>query len=93
MEHMTQPPIVVGVDGSLSALRAVRWAAGEAARRRVPIRLVSVYTVPVETHGGGDRRWHVTVHDGMVEIGDEFDDATDRPASSPGAGTAVRRKW
>lgn len=27
---------------------------------------------------GGARRWHVTVHDGMVEIGDEFDDETDR---------------
>jgi CBS domain-containing protein len=27
---------------------------------------------------GGDRRWHVDVHDGIVSIGDEFDDATDR---------------
>jgi nucleotide-binding universal stress UspA family protein len=33
-------PIVVGVDGSVSALDAVRWAAGEAALRRVPLRLV-----------------------------------------------------
>ena len=52
MEHMTRPPIVVGVDGSRSALRAVRWAAEEAVRRRVPLRLVNVYTVPVGTHGG-----------------------------------------
>lgn len=27
---------------------------------------------------GGDRRWQVEVHDGVVRIGDEFDDATDR---------------
>jgi CBS domain-containing protein len=27
---------------------------------------------------GGDRRWRVDVHDGMVSIGDEFDDETDR---------------
>jgi CBS domain-containing protein len=27
---------------------------------------------------GGDGRWHVDVHDGVVSIGDEFDDPTDR---------------
>lgn len=27
---------------------------------------------------GGDRRWHVDVHDGVVSIADEFDDETDR---------------
>jgi CBS domain-containing protein len=27
---------------------------------------------------GGDRRWLVAVHDGIVTIGDQFDDATDR---------------
>lgn len=27
---------------------------------------------------GGDRRWRVDVHDGIVTIGDQFDDATDR---------------
>ena len=44
--------VVVGVDGSGSALRAVRWGAAEAARRRVPLRLViafggKVHHVPV----------------------------------------------
>ena len=38
-------PIVVGVDGSVSALDAVRWAAEEAALRRVPLRLV--HTIPL----------------------------------------------
>jgi nucleotide-binding universal stress UspA family protein len=33
--------VVVGVDGSCSALRAVRWAAAEAARRNAPLRIVA----------------------------------------------------
>ena len=33
-------PVIVGVDGSTSAGRAVRWAAREAASRRVPLQLV-----------------------------------------------------
>ncbi|MFF9375777.1 universal stress protein [Streptomyces griseoluteus] len=33
-------PVVVGVDGSESALRAVDWAAGEAALRGAPLRIV-----------------------------------------------------
>ncbi|MFI7680086.1 universal stress protein [Actinophytocola sp. NPDC049390] len=40
--------VVAGVDGSESALRAVRWAAHEAVRRGAPLRLVHVcYLVPV----------------------------------------------
>jgi nucleotide-binding universal stress UspA family protein len=35
-------PVVVGVDGSQSALHAVRWAAREALRRNAPLRLVHV---------------------------------------------------
>lgn len=43
-----QHPVVVGVDGSASALRAVRWAAHEAQRRHALLRLVHVcYLVPV----------------------------------------------
>lgn len=36
-------PVVAGVDGSDSALEAARWAAREAHRRRVPLRLVSAF--------------------------------------------------
>jgi nucleotide-binding universal stress UspA family protein len=39
-------PVVVGVDGSASALQAVRWAAAEAARRGAVLRLVATYAVP-----------------------------------------------
>jgi nucleotide-binding universal stress UspA family protein len=40
-------PVVVGVDGSSSAIRATRWAAAEAVQRKVPLRIVSVYQWPV----------------------------------------------
>ncbi|MHA6794287.1 universal stress protein [Pseudonocardia bannensis] len=36
-------PVVAGVDGSESALEAVRWAAQEADRRRAPLRLVEAF--------------------------------------------------
>src|SRR4051794_26506752 len=38
-----RPHVVVGVDGSAEALRAVRWAAREAHRWEIPLRLVSAF--------------------------------------------------
>jgi nucleotide-binding universal stress UspA family protein len=59
-----QPPgrtIVVGVDGSEQALRAVRWGAAEAERRHVPLRLVSAFAwAPdggIEHAGLRERYW------------------------------------
>jgi len=54
---MTDPvdrsPIVVGVDGSTSAMHAVRWAAREAGRRQASLLLVHASAViPVPTHSG-----------------------------------------
>ncbi|MEO6085674.1 MAG: universal stress protein [Umezawaea sp.] len=40
------PPVVVGVDGSPSALDAVTWAADECARHHLPLRLVHAYFLP-----------------------------------------------
>ncbi|MEU6641834.1 universal stress protein [Saccharomonospora sp. NPDC046836] len=37
---ISSEPVLVGVDGTVAALRATGWAAREAARRRVPLRLV-----------------------------------------------------
>ncbi|HEX5119973.1 MAG TPA: universal stress protein [Pseudonocardiaceae bacterium] len=51
---MTGLPIVVGIDGSDSALEAARWAADEAARKRASLRLVSVVHVPVAGSYVGD---------------------------------------
>lgn len=39
-QHSRQT-VVVGVDGSRSALRAVQWAAAESVRRKLPLRVVS----------------------------------------------------
>ena len=39
---MASRPILVGASGSEQSLRAVNWAAGEAALRMVPLRIVSV---------------------------------------------------
>ena len=47
MTQVMRPPVVVGVDGSDSALRAVGWAAAYAAQHGLPLRLVHVYLAPV----------------------------------------------
>ncbi|MDT0352866.1 universal stress protein [Pseudonocardia sp. DSM 45834] len=48
----TGRPVVAGVDGSESALEAVRWAAREAHRRQVPLRLVSAFGWTTGHHVG-----------------------------------------
>jgi nucleotide-binding universal stress UspA family protein len=45
-----RPAVLVGVDGSASALQATRWAATEAALHKVPLRLVHVSDVPAIHH-------------------------------------------
>ncbi|RSM91450.1 universal stress protein [Kibdelosporangium aridum] len=45
-------PVVVGIDGSSSALDAVRWAAREAARRGTPVHLVSAFGWSGKRHLG-----------------------------------------
>ncbi|MEU4743950.1 universal stress protein [Actinosynnema sp. NPDC023658] len=40
-------PIVVGVDGSTSAVKAAEWAAAEAVRHGAPLKLVHAYALPV----------------------------------------------
>jgi nucleotide-binding universal stress UspA family protein len=43
---MTAKPVVAAVDGSEASVRAVEWAAREAALCRVPLRIVSVASLP-----------------------------------------------
>jgi nucleotide-binding universal stress UspA family protein len=57
-ERVTGQPVVVGVDGSESALRAVEWGAAEAARRGAPLRLVTALAVPSD---------HLVGHPGLGE--------------------------
>jgi nucleotide-binding universal stress UspA family protein len=40
-------PVVVGVDGSATALLAVRWAAARARRDGLPLRIVHAYALPL----------------------------------------------
>ncbi|WP_165546462.1 universal stress protein [Kribbella soli] len=40
-------PVLVGVDGSVSAQAALTWAAGEAAYRRCPLHIVHTFTWPM----------------------------------------------
>jgi len=42
--------VLVGVDGSDAALRAVRWGAAEARRRRLPLRLVHAFAWVKDAH-------------------------------------------
>jgi nucleotide-binding universal stress UspA family protein len=78
-------PVVVGVDGSESALHAVRWAAEEAVRRGLPLRLVHVYSTPVGLPGGliepavvGDalreqgRRWLEEARQEVAAVSDDL---------------------
>lgn len=85
-------PIVAGVDGSATALHAVRWAAREAARRKAPLRLVHVsYLMPEAARHLPDdldglldqrRQWLAQAVDaaravaGPIEIGTELRDGT-----------------
>ncbi|GAB3744013.1 universal stress protein [Amycolatopsis oliviviridis] len=47
MPVATEGSIVAGIDGSRSAKTAAMWAADDASRRGLPLRLVHVYRIPV----------------------------------------------
>ena len=47
-EQFTPPSIVVGIDGSRTAVRAALWAIDEAVSRDVPLRLVGAANSPAE---------------------------------------------
>ncbi|WP_040786401.1 universal stress protein [Nocardia pneumoniae] len=48
MSASSNPPILVGVDGSSSALAAVRWAATDAAHRHAPLHIVYAIGAPMD---------------------------------------------
>ncbi|WP_410659271.1 universal stress protein [Amycolatopsis sp. lyj-112] len=52
MPVATERSIVVGIDGSQSAKAAAMWAAREASKRGLSLRLVHVFTMPVVTMPG-----------------------------------------
>ncbi len=50
------PSIIVGIDGSKSAIRAALWAVDEAVHRDIPLRLVHV--IDAAAHGSADASRH-----------------------------------
>jgi len=62
---MAVRPVVVGVDGSVSAYRAVEWAAGEAHRRGVGLRLVRAFSWTTADHPTG---WVARYRDEMLDV-------------------------
>jgi nucleotide-binding universal stress UspA family protein len=58
-------PVVVGVDGSASAYRAVEWAAEEAARRGVTLRLVRAFSWTTADQPTG---WVERYRDQLLEV-------------------------
>ncbi|MEV0185036.1 universal stress protein [Streptomyces sp. NPDC050625] len=62
-------PITAGVDGTEESLAALAWAAREAVRRELPLRVVHAWRFhPHEAEGAGDRdTQHRWVSDGVTE--------------------------
>jgi nucleotide-binding universal stress UspA family protein len=78
---MTSKPVVVGVDGSPTALHAVRWAAERAVRSGAPLRIIHACALPPGFPSGvteeesvldalraQGRRWLAQAHDAATEI-------------------------
>jgi nucleotide-binding universal stress UspA family protein len=58
MTTLSRAPVLVGVDGSESALHAVRWAAEEAQRRGTTLKVVHAYEIPTG-YPPGFVDWHM----------------------------------
>ena len=86
---MAAKPVVVGVDGSDGALRAVEWAALEAERRKAPLRIVTVSAMPPRMHP--DKEGPVGVANKLLESSTQALDASVARAGevAPGLVTAT----
>lgn len=61
-------PVAVGVDGSGSAYRAVEWAAAEAARHGVALRLVRAFSWTTSDHPARDTPRVARYRDQMLDV-------------------------
>lgn len=89
---MRARPVVVGADGSEESWRAVEWAAAEAARREVPLRIVSVSPAPARA---GDPRGDpapagpLTVDDALRDVYAQMLATTAQYAAGMAPGVAI----
>ncbi|TNC29075.1 universal stress protein [Amycolatopsis alkalitolerans] len=74
-------PIVVGVDGSGAAMRAVRWAAEAAVRRSAPVRIVHA-VAPVTVRAPGAARVAVHARDAAKRLVEQV--AAEAAMAAPG---------
>src|SRR4051794_30589371 len=95
MQGFTDGAVVVGIDGSGSALRAAVWAGAEAGRRGRPVRLVQVYALP-QVKAPVASGTHEQVRAGLAERAEgRLGDARDAVlAEHPGLEvTTAAREW
>lgn len=84
-------PVLVGVDGSASGVDAVRWAAREAVRRRVGLRLLTAFGwMPVEP-GDGLLELVPSARDALRQAAEQHLDEAATEASAAAPEVAVTR--
>ncbi|HET9118209.1 MAG TPA: universal stress protein, partial [Pseudonocardiaceae bacterium] len=89
--HQLRCPIVAGVDGSESALAAARWAAREANRRQLPLRLVQAFSWP-NTHHIGDQGLGINAHEVLLRLAHEQVSAAAHAAATAAPGVRIEQQ-
>ena len=89
--HQLRRPVVAGVDGSESALAAVRWAAREADRRQLPLRLVQAFSWP-NTHHIGDQGLGINAHEVLLRLAHDQVSAAAHAAAAAAPGLGIEQQ-
>jgi nucleotide-binding universal stress UspA family protein len=85
-------PVVVGVDGSESSQQAVRWAAREAGRRKVALRVVQAVDPTAPPHQWADPRFGPDVHEIRMRAARAHLKDAERVAAEEAPGVVVEQE-